>query len=141
MITTLIGSNHFLLQAELDKLVTTFVAEYSDMGLERLDGQEAEYDRMREALESLPFLASRKLVVLRTPSANKQFVEQAQALFENLSEITDVIIIEPKLDKRLAYYKYLKSKTDFKEYGGVDFGTPERLVGINIAYPSNDRLV
>lgn len=120
MITTLTGSNHFLLKAQLDKLVSNFVAEYTDMGLERLDGQEVEYDRMREALESLPFLASRKLVVLRTPSANKQFVEKAQGLFENLSDITDVIVVEPKLDKRLAYYKYLKSKTNFNEFNEQD---------------------
>lgn len=120
MITTLTGSNHFLLKAELDKLVSKFVAEYSDMGLERQDGQEVEYDRMREALQSLPFLANRKLVVLRTPSANKQFVEQAATLLSDLSEITDVIIIEPKLDKRLAYYKFLKSKTIFNEFNELD---------------------
>src|SRR3954468_14390041 len=100
MITTLTGSNHFLLKAELDRLVSEFVAEHSDMGLERLDGEEAEYDRMREAIESLPFLASKKLIVLHRASANKQFVEQAEQLLTNLSESTDVILIEPKLDKR-----------------------------------------
>jgi len=120
MITTLSGSNHFGLQAELDRRVTAFVDEYTDIGLERLDGEEAEFDRIREALESLPFLAAKKMVVLRTPSANKQFVEGFESLLTNLPETTDVVIIEPKLDKRLVYYKYLKAKTDFKEYGEPD---------------------
>ena len=114
------GSNFFLLKTELDRLVTDFVAEYTDMGLERLDGEEAEFDRMREALQSLPFLASKKLVVIKNPSCNKQFVEQVEALLSNLSEITDVVIVENKLDKRLSYYKYLKSKTDFKEFNELD---------------------
>ncbi len=90
------------------------------MGLERLDGEEAELPRIREALESLPFLASKKLVVLRKPSANKQFIEQAEALLSEVSEITDVLIIEPKLDKRLAYYKYLKKATNFQEFNELD---------------------
>ena len=112
MITTLSGSNGFLLKAELRRVVGGFVAEHTDMGLDRIDGEEAEYDRIRESLESLPFLASRKLVVLRAPGANKQFVENVEQLLGNLPETTDVIIHEPKLDKRSSYYKYLKKKCD-----------------------------
>lgn len=120
MITTLTGQNSFMLQQNLRDLIDSFVKEYTDMGLERLDGEEAEYDRLRESLESLPFLAAKKLVVLRSPGANKQFVENAERLLTQLPETTDVIIIEPKLDKRLAYYKLLKKITDFKEFNELD---------------------
>lgn len=120
MLSTLTGNNSFLLKAELDKLVTTFVAEHGDLALERIDGEEAEYDRIRESLESMPFLASKKLVVLRAPSANKQFLEKAEALLANISEITDVIIHEPKLDKRTAYAKYLQKNTEYKEFSELD---------------------
>ena len=120
MITTLSGSNHFLLKSELDRLVQAFVAEHTDMGLEQFDGEEAEYDRMREALESLPFLASKKMVVLKKPSANKQFVEHFESLLGELPDTTYAIIVEPKLDKRMGYYKYLKSKTEFKDFSELD---------------------
>lgn len=120
MIRTLSGSNGFLLKAELDGLVSAFINEHGDMALERIDGQEAEYDRIREALESLPFLASNKLVVLRAPSANKEFVEKAEKLLVEVPESTDVIIVEPKLDKRSSYYKYLKKNTDYKEFNELD---------------------
>jgi DNA polymerase-3 subunit delta len=120
MITTLTGPNSYMLQRELKRVVGTFVAEYTDLGLERLDGEEAEYDRIRESLESLPFLAGKKLVVLRQPGANKQFVENAERLIKELPETTDVVIVEPKLDKRLAYYKLLKKVTDFKEFVELD---------------------
>lgn len=120
MITTLTGSNHFLIQAELNRLVKEFVAEHTDFGLQRLDGEESEYDQIREALESLPFLASKKLVVIRTPGANKEFAEKCEKLLSNISDTTDVIIHEPKLDKRSSYYKYLKKNTEYKEFGDLD---------------------
>lgn len=109
-----------MVQAELKQRVATFVAEVSDMGLEQIDGEEAEYDRMREALESMPFLANKKLVVLRNPSANKQFAERAELLLGTLSDVTDVIIVESKLDKRTAYFKYLQKQTDFTEMNELD---------------------
>lgn len=122
MITTLTGTNSFLLKTELDQLVTSFVREHTDMGLERLDGEETDYDRIRESLESLPFLAARKLVVLRAGSANKQFTENAERLLKELPETTDLVLVEPKLDKRLAYYKLLKKVTDYKEFNELDGG-------------------
>jgi DNA polymerase III subunit delta len=122
MITVLSGTNTFLLRQELKRLVDGFVAEYTDMGLERLDGEEVSFDRLREALESLPFLASKKLVVLQSPSANKEFAEKAVGLLENVPETTDVVIVEPKLDKRLSYYKFLKSRSEYKEFNELDPG-------------------
>lgn len=120
MITVLTGSNSFLLNHTLRGLIAAFVAEHTDLGMEKLDGEEASFDRMREALESLPFLASKKLVVLQQPSANKEFLEKAVDLLSNAPDTTDVIIIEPKLDKRLSYYKFLKKKSDFKEFNELD---------------------
>ena len=117
---TLSGENSFGLQDSLRHLVADFVTEHGDLALERLDGQDAEYDRLREALQSLPFLASRKLVVLRSPGTNKQFAENVEQLLGDIPETTDVIIVEPKLDKRLSYYKFLKSKTDYREYNELD---------------------
>ena len=120
MVITLTGPNSFMLQQELRRTVDGFIREHGNMGLERLDGEEAEYDRIREALESLPFLAAKKLVVIRSGSANKQFAEQAERLLEGLPETTDVLLVEPKLDKRGGYYKLLKKKTEFREFPDLD---------------------
>jgi DNA polymerase III subunit delta len=123
MITVLTGENRFVLQQELQRIVGSFVAEHTDMALEQIDGEDAEFDRIREALQSMPFLASKKLVVLRNPGANKQFVESAESLLLDLSEVTDVVIVETKPDKRTAYYKFLKKHTDLKEFNELD--TPQ----------------
>ncbi len=120
MTTTLTGTNSFSLQHELNSIVAAFLAEHDAMGLERIDGEEAEFDRLSEALTSLPFLASKKLVILRTPGLNKKFVEQAEKLLAEVPETTDVVIMEPKLDKRGGYYKLLKKVTDYKEFPELD---------------------
>ncbi len=120
MITTLTGSNSYALQTEADRLVSGFLLECGDMTLEKHDGEEVEFDRIRESLESLPFLSSKKMVVLRTPSVNKIFVDHAEKLLTALPETTDVIIIEPKLDRRLSYYKFLRKNTEFKEFSELD---------------------
>src|SRR4051812_46621902 len=108
MITTLTGENSFALQRELRRRVAAFVVEFGDLALERVDGQEASYERLSETLTSLPFLSTKKLVVLRAPSTNKKFTETAEQLLDELPDSTDVILVEPKLDKRLSYYKFLK---------------------------------
>ncbi len=120
MIRTIAGANSFLVQHELDSLVTGFVAEHGDLALERIDGQEAELPKILEAITSLPFLARRKMVILRAPSANKLFTEKVTHLLEGVPDTTDVIIVEPKVDKRSSYYKYLKSKTTYQECSELD---------------------
>jgi DNA polymerase-3 subunit delta len=120
VITILTGSNSFGLRQELQRLVRGFVAEQGDMALERLDGDDAEYNRMQEALQSLPFLADKKMVVLQAPGSNKQFAEKVEGLLKELPETTDLIIVEPKLDKRGTYYKFLKKQKGFQEFGELD---------------------
>jgi len=105
---------------ELAKIIQAFVAQYGDMAFEQLDGEEVSYERMAEAVQSLPFLVAKKLVVLRTPSVNKQFMEQAETLLSDVPETTDVVLVEPKLDKRTAYHKWLKQHTAYKEYDELD---------------------
>lgn len=109
-----------MLRAELKRLVASFLDEHDDMALERLDGDEADFNRMQEALQSLPFLAARKMVVLQSPGVNKEFAEKSEKLLQELPETTDLVIMEPKLDKRLAYYKFLKKQTGFQEFNELD---------------------
>jgi DNA polymerase-3 subunit delta len=120
MITTLTGANSFGLSQELRRLTDAFVAQHGDLALERADGQEAGFDKIREILTSLPFLASQKMVILREPSNNKQFAESAEQILGAVPDTTDVILVEPKIDKRLSYYKFLKKSTDFQEFPELD---------------------
>jgi DNA polymerase-3 subunit delta len=110
------------LQTALKRLVADFVTTYGDIALERLDGEEASFERIQESLQSPPFLAERKMVTLRTPGVNKQFTERIEDLLKALPDTTDVLVVEPKLDKRSSYYKFLKKATDYREFAELDEG-------------------
>jgi DNA polymerase III delta subunit len=130
MVITLTGVNDFGRSAELRRIVAEFLKENDEMGLERVDGEEAEVARIQEAITSLPFLVPKKLVVLQRPGSNKKFAEQIEQIFAQIPEETEVIIVEPKLDKRLSYYKFLKKSTDYREFNDLDSnGLARWLVG------------
>lgn len=122
MITTYTGENSFALGKALRELINNFITEHGDLTLERLDGEETDFADIQQALTNLPFLATKQLVILRAPGKNKRFVEQFEQLLSTVPETTDVIIVEPKLDKRLNYYKFLKKQTNFREFQALDQG-------------------
>lgn len=90
------------------------------MAYEQLDGAEISFERIQDSIKSMPFLATQKMIVLNTPSENKQFLEQFEPLLSEVSEDTHVLIVEPKIDKRTAYYKWLKKHTTLQEYSELD---------------------
>jgi DNA polymerase-3 subunit delta len=115
-VITITGANDFMRSSELRMLIDAFVAEHGDLALERLDGEETTFERIQEALTSLPFLANKKMVVLNRPSANTGFAEAAESLLAELPETTELLLVEPKFDKRSNLYKLLKKQTDFRDY-------------------------
>jgi DNA polymerase III delta subunit len=118
MIVSLSGSNTFALRHRLKELTDRFVTEQGDLALERIDGEEAEVQAIIDAVQSLPFLSKRKMVVLRSPSLSKRLSEQIEQIISATSETTDLIIYEPLTDKRTVYYKAIKSKTQNEEFNG-----------------------
>jgi DNA polymerase-3 subunit delta len=120
MVTVLTGENAFALKRALDARVQMFISEHGDFAVERLDGAEASFERIQESLQSLPFLAAKKLVILRDAGLNKQFTEHCERLIKVLPETTDLIIVEAKLDKRTGYYKYLNKATAVQEFAELD---------------------
>lgn len=120
MITTLCGENDSERLRAVREFVADFEAEHGDMAVERLDGEDASYERIAEAVSSIPFLCDRKLVVLHGASLNKDFTDKFEEFLSSVSESTDVLVVEAKLDKRTAYYKLLQKQTDFHEFKELD---------------------
>jgi DNA polymerase III subunit delta len=120
MTIALVGTNWHGVKAELDTLTSEFVREHGDLALERIDGFEAEYEQILGAIESLPFLASKKMVVIQNLSQNKQASEALGTLIERAGDSTDLVVVESKVDKRSVYYKQLKKLADFKEFNELD---------------------
>lgn len=110
------GTNSFAVKTHVDELTEAFIKDHGDLALEKLDGEEASFEQILGAIESLPFLATKKMVVVRDLSANKPAAEALEQIVDRAGDTTDLILVESKLDKRGLYYKALKKLTDFQEY-------------------------
>lgn len=121
MVIAVGGNNSFQVKAHTDVLIKEFVKEHGDLALEKLDAEEVTYEQILGAVESLPFLASKKMVVVSEMAANKQAAEAVDAIIQRSGDTTDVILVEfKKYDKRSNYYKQLKKLADLHEYNDMD---------------------
>lgn len=120
MITVLSGDNLHELNQKLREATDAFVQEHGSLALERLDGEEVTYEQILSAVESQPFLSKKKLVVIRKPGTNKEYVEKLQYILGRVAESNDLLIFEPKIDKRSSYFKQLKQAGEFLEYSQAD---------------------
>jgi DNA polymerase III subunit delta len=120
MVITLTGSNFYALKRRLDELVGGFVKEHGELALERIDAEEAEPRAVLDAVQSLPFLASRKMVLVRGAAANKEISGQIEQIIDSAGDTTDMVFYEPAIDKRGVYFKVLKSRTQLEEFNELD---------------------
>jgi DNA polymerase-3 subunit delta len=120
MIVTLTGPNSFLLQKRLKELVDEFVAEQGDLALEKIDAENVSEKLVLEAVQATPFLANRKMVVLRSPSNNTSITDHIEQIISSINDTTDLVVYEPVIDRRTSYFKVLKSKTQLEEFGDLD---------------------
>jgi len=121
MIVTLTGTNDLQRSSELQKITDEFSAKNSsDLAIEKVSGEEDEFERISDALQGMSLFTTKKLVILFEPSWHKKFSEEIETVIARLGQNTDVIIVEPKLDRRLNYYKFLKKNTDFREFNELE---------------------
>lgn len=113
MKSVLSGENAFELQKELDLLVNNFVKEHGDLALERMDGEEVTPQKLVDVVTNLPFLASKKMVVVKNVY-NKDLLEKLVEL--EVPDFTELIVVAGKLDKRASYYKKLSKLSGFKSF-------------------------
>jgi DNA polymerase-3 subunit delta len=129
MLTTLTGDNSFALRLELRGLIKDFKAKNGDLSVEYIDGEDADFRNLEESFKSISLFSMSKMTVLRDAGKNKDFVESIDSLLEESNDDLDIVIVEPKVDKRSVFYKTLKAKTNLKEFKALDkFGLSHWLV-------------
>lgn len=135
MVRIFVGQNNYALKKELGGIKAKFTDKYGDLALEMIDGEETPFEQIKSAVESVPFLAEKKLVIVHSLSQNKDAAEKIEALAESAESGNDLIIVEPKPDKRSSYYKYLAKNTELIEFNELD----ERELANWLAKEASDR--
>lgn len=110
MIRLLTGENEFALQQAQKGIVGTFLSKFDAFGLERLDADEMDVMRLRDAVLQLPFLVSKKLVVIKNVFSSKAIQEAVLDILAQIPDEIDVLLVDAKSDKRTRLYKELTSQ-------------------------------
>ena len=120
MIMTQSGANSLMLTRSVREQTDAFIKSIGDFGLERLNAADTAYAQIYEAVQAMPFLSDRRMVVIDNPTSNKELSENIQKLLDAVQDTTDVIFVEAKFDKRSVLYKTLKKHSEFVEHAELD---------------------
>lgn len=120
MIELITGVNYFALDAYLKKRQDDFLNTYGDTAFERFEGEDSSLERLIDAVQSVPFLSERKMVVVHDASKNKLLCDSIDRIIDRLLDTTDLLFVDPKIDKRLVFYKTLKKHAKLSSFDELD---------------------
>lgn len=115
-LTIITGDDGFETNLRYKVLLSEFVGQYGDLSVEKFDIEDVATEQIFDAISSIPFMSSVKLVVIKGGGKHKEFYEKLASIVDYIPKSTSVILIDQKLDKRASYYKTFKAKTDFQEF-------------------------
>ena len=115
-IVTLVGENNFLVRQAVHERAEASLKANGPDSIERLDCETADADEVLSRFYSTSLFSPKVLFIVKDMSANKELSEKFVELITKKQPENDLIIVEPKLDKRSKLYAALKSKTEYKEF-------------------------
>ena len=110
MINLLTGSNSFELERYLAGLRKSFGGT-----AEIVDGSRLELNQLPDLLMGRTLFADKRLVIVRNLSESKDVWSRLPEWLGRVSDDIELVLVEPKLDKRTSTYKELKKHTNFVE--------------------------
>ena len=104
------GDNSYEIKKRYIALVDNFIKQHGNLALEKFDGDEVSVQKVVDAVNNLPLLASKKMVVINDLQ-NKEVLEIVAEL--DVSDSCELVITASKIDKRDGYYKKLSKLPGF----------------------------
>jgi len=110
MITLLTGNNTF----EIERTVDALIARFKGVA-ERIDGSTVELKQLPDLLMGATLFADKRLVIIKNLSENKDVWATFGGWLPRISDDIEVVLVEPKPDKRTITYKELKKQAQIIE--------------------------
>lgn len=111
MITLLTGDNSFEVKQALAKRIADHTSE-----VEYFDGEEQTISGLTDMLLGQSLFSAKKVVVVSKASANSQLWGVLPEWLEKVDDDSEIILVEPGVDKRTATYKWLKKHVEVEEH-------------------------
>lgn len=107
----LIGENSFEIERELTRLIAGF-----DGRAEKVDGSELELKQIPDLLMGSSLFAEKRLVIIKNLSDNKAIWANFSDWLPRVSDDIQLVLVEPKPDKRTKTFKDLQKLAEVKEF-------------------------
>ena len=123
MINLFIGENSFEINRQL-----RLMAEQFDGQVERVDGAALEARQLPDLLMGVSLFSDKRLVIIRDLSSNKTLWPELGGWLNRVSDDINLVLVEPKPDKRTITFKELKKLakiSEFNEWGERDTSKAE----------------
>ncbi|HEY4963430.1 MAG TPA: DNA polymerase III subunit delta [Candidatus Saccharimonadales bacterium] len=134
MVITITGDNSYLMRSAINDLLDEHSASNGVLGTEIIYSADQNYEQLKQTLSSSSLFSQSRLVVLNEPSKTKEFSDKIEEIISSMLDSTTLVILEPSLDKRLSYYKFLVKSTDFRQFNKL---SPQSLVDFIVGYAKN----
>ena len=126
MITVLTGDNSF----EIDRVLKQIVRDFNG-DVEKIDGSDLQLNKLPDILMGASLFSTARTIFIKGLSDNKSIWPILGDWIPRLSSDINLILVEPKLDKRTSTFKSLKNKatiTEFAVWSDRDTDKAERWV-------------
>lgn len=111
MIRLLCGENDF----ELTRRLAQLKREFQGMP-ERYDGAELTSEQLADIFAGQTLFSLKRMILVDNPSACSDLWQQLEVWLARVSNDTELVLIEPKPDKRTTAYKWLKKNVTVEEF-------------------------
>jgi DNA polymerase III delta subunit len=116
----LTGDNEYLIKKRLSELVDDFQKQNGNFSIERIDSKKIDFNSAMSNLQSISFLSPNRMFVLDRPGNYEIWASEFSDLVASIPASTTVVVLEPRVDKRLKYYKDLRQIDQFESYDSLN---------------------
>ncbi len=114
-VVTITGNNSFLIDQTVKEITDGGLKDNGPDSIERINAETMETDEVLSRLSAVSLFADKSLLLIRGMSENKELSEKFVELITRRQPDNDLVIVEPRLDKRSKLYAALRSNTQIKE--------------------------
>ncbi|HOR23083.1 DNA polymerase III subunit delta [Candidatus Saccharibacteria bacterium] len=116
MITAFIGDNYPARETALKEFVGNFSTIHGAAAIDRLSGDSIELNLLKDSVATIPFLSSKRMVIVRGLGQNKEISDNFDDLVRYVADTTEFVVVENHLDSRSRFLTELKKYAEIKEF-------------------------
>lgn len=110
------GEDDLSIKRQVDAVKAAFSEKYGAENISQINATDTGVDTVLSELVNVGLFSANRLVILNGVFANKVLSEKLADILPRIHDQTDVVIVEPKPDKRLKVYKLLTKDYKSKEF-------------------------